>query len=424
MKKILRIVLISIGVILLLLILVPVLFRSRIETVVKKQINQTVYATVDWSRFSLSLFRGFPDLSVNLHQVSVVGKGDFEGDTLAGLERFELRVNLLSAIRKEIEVKSILLDQPLVNAIVLEDGSANWDIALDTAGETAQEDAAAPTATEEVAPVEGEEGTMSVSLKRFVIRNGRIHYNDAAMGMDASLEDFNLLLAGDFSMETTEMELEVDISRVNARYGGIRYLRDATFGLDVKAAANMVEETYSLLENEIRINALVLGTEGEVAMLKDGGMDLDLRFFTKETTFQTLLSMVPAIYLKDFETIETRGSLSLKGSVMGVMSDSLLPDATIALEVSDGYFAYPGLPKDVSDVQVRLLARYDGSEMDASTVDLERFHLMLGGNPFDVVLHVDHPVSDMHVSGVVRGIVDFATLRRCSPWRSCRWRAN
>ncbi len=87
--------------------------------------------TVDWSRFSLSLFRGFPDLSVNLHQVSVVGLEKFEGDTLAGLERFEFRVNPFSAIRKDIQVKSILLDRPLINGIVLEDGSANWDIAID-----------------------------------------------------------------------------------------------------------------------------------------------------------------------------------------------------------------------------------------------------------------------------------------------------
>ena len=82
--------------------------------------NEEVHATVDWSKFSLSFFRGFPDLSINLHQVSVVGVESFEGDTLAGLQRFELRVNPFSAFRKNIEVKSILVESPLINAIVLE----------------------------------------------------------------------------------------------------------------------------------------------------------------------------------------------------------------------------------------------------------------------------------------------------------------
>ena len=402
---------ITIGVIVLLLILVPVLFKSRIEATVKEKINENVYATVDWSRFGVSLFRGFPDLSVNLHQVSVVGLGDFEGDTLMGLDRFEFRVNPFSAIRREIQVKSILLDQPMINGIVLEDGSANWDIAKDTQGEEAVDDTPQGDATRK-----DDTGTsMGVSLKRFAIRSGRIFYNDAVMGVDASMEDFNLELAGDFSMEETQLELDVDVNLINARFGGIRYMRDGSFGLDLVAAANMVENRYSMLENEIRLNGLVLGTEGEVVMLDDGGMDMDLRFFTKQTSFQTLLSMVPAIYLQDFSSLETRGALALEGSVSGVMKDSLLPDATLTLQVSDGYFSYPDLPGDVSDVQIRLVADYDGREMDRTTVDLEKFHLLLGGNPFDVSLHVDHPVSDMHVIGAVKGLIDFASLQDVVP---------
>ena len=114
MKKVLRILLITIGVILLLLITIPILFKSKIEAIVKEKVNQEILATVDWSRFSVSLFRGFPDFSVNIHNVSVVGVDPFEGDTLAGIKRFEFRVNPFSAIRKDIQVKSILLDHPLM----------------------------------------------------------------------------------------------------------------------------------------------------------------------------------------------------------------------------------------------------------------------------------------------------------------------
>ncbi len=412
---------ITVGVILLLLILIPILFRSRIEAAVKKQINANATATVDWTRFSVSLFRGFPDLSVNLHQVSVVGMGEFEGDTLAGLKRFELRVNPFSAIRKEIQVKSVLLDQPVVNGIVLEDGTANWEITKKTVTDQVEElpegvEAEKSVREEEAVPEKeagAEEepgGALGVSLKRFAIRDGRIYYNDAVMDAEASLEGFSLELKGDFSMEETELELDVDVHRLNAKYGGIRYMRDGSFGLELTAAANLVENTYSMLDNKIRLNGLVLGIEGEVDMMDDGGMGMDLRFFTRETSFQTLLSMVPAIYLTDFESVRASGTLGLEGTINGVMKDSLLPDASITLEVKDGFFAYPDLPKDVSDVQIRLVATYDGTEMDRSVVDLERFHLLLGGNPFDVRLHVDHPVSDMHVAGAVKGLIDLASL--------------
>ena len=128
MKKFLRITAITIGTILLLLIILPVLFKSKIEALVKQEINKQVEATVDWNRFSLNFFRGFPDLSVNLHKLSVTGHEPFTGDTLMALHRFEFRVSPFTALRKNVVVKSILLDRPLINGIVLADGTANWDI--------------------------------------------------------------------------------------------------------------------------------------------------------------------------------------------------------------------------------------------------------------------------------------------------------
>jgi len=128
MKKVIRITAIILGILLLLLITLPFLFKPKIEALVKQEVNKQVEATVNWSKFSLTFFRGFPDLSVNLHELTVIGTPPFEGDTLMALDRFELRVNPLSALKKQVVVKSILLNRPIINGIVLTDGTANWDI--------------------------------------------------------------------------------------------------------------------------------------------------------------------------------------------------------------------------------------------------------------------------------------------------------
>jgi len=403
MKKVLKILVITLGVILLLLLVTPVLFKGKIEAVVKEKVNEQIHATVDWSKFGLSFFRGFPDLSISLHQVSVVGIESFAGDTLAGLQRFELRVNPFSAIRKNLVVKSILVDHPLINGIVLEDGTANWDITDET------------TTTEEEVTEDASESSMAVSLKRFAITDGRIYYTDQSSDMDASLEGLNLELRGDLSMEQTELKLSSGIERINVKMEGIRYLRDAVFSLDLQAAANLVVNSYVQKENLISLNGLALGAEGEVQLLDEGAMTMDLNFFSRETTFKTLLSLVPAVYLQDFESLETSGSLQLDGKVSGTMKDSIMPDVILNLQVKDGYFSYPDLPKDVSDVQVSLNVDYRGADMDATRVDLNQFHLLLGGNPFDLSMQVDHPVSDMHVAGRAEGSIDFSSLQDVVP---------
>jgi len=119
--------------------------------------------------------------------------------------------------------------------------------------------------------------------------------------------------------------------------------------------------------------------------------------------------------MSDFESLEASGSLALEGTVKGMMKDSIMPDATLNLSVSDGFFSYPDLPKDVSDVQIDLKVNYSGSNMDATTVSIDRFHLLLGGNPFDMSMQIATPFSDMHVAGLVKGMIDFSTLQDIVP---------
>ena len=402
MRKLLRIALITLGVILLMLLLTPVVFKSRIEATVKEKVNEQIHARVDWTGLSLSFFRGFPQLSISLHHLSVVGLEPFEGDTLAGLERFELRVNPFSALRRNLEVKSILLDHPLINAILLEDGTANWDIAP-ADEEEVEEDAS------------GTESSMRFSLKRVAIRQGRVYYSDQASAMDASLEELNLELKGDLSVEQSEVHLSVGVDRINLKMGGIRYLREAVFHLDLHAAADLVENRFTLEKNLISLNGLELGSEGDIFLQEGGGMVMDLNLFSRETSFKTLLSLVPAVYLQDFESVKTSGSLLLEASIKGTMNDSVLPDARLHLFVKDGYFSYPDLPGDVSDIQISLDVDYKGEDLDASLVRLDNLHFQLGGNPFDMSMQVDHPQSDMHVAGLVRGVIDFSTLKNVVP---------
>jgi hypothetical protein len=406
MKKVLRITAVVFGVFFLALVLGPMLFKSKIEAAVKEKINEQVNAEVDWTKFGLTFFRGFPNLSVNLHQLSVVGQDAYEGDTLAGIMRFELRVNPFSAIRKDIQVKSIMLDRPLINGIVLEDETPNWDIAM------GKEDAEG----EELEDVQDAGDTsMSVSLKRLAIREGRIYYADRSSGIEASLEGFDLQLRGDLSMEETQLRVSSGTKKVNVKMAGIPYLKDAILDLDLVAAANLLENRYVLEENLLSLNGLHLGAEGAVTLLENGAMDMDIHLFSRETSFKTLLSLVPAIYMQDFENLDARGTMQLDARIAGIMKDSVLPDASLNLLVEDGYFAYPELPKDVSDVQIAVNLEYRGEDMDGSLVEVEQFRFLLGGNPFELSMRVDHPVSDMHVSGMAEGTIDFATLKDVLP---------
>jgi uncharacterized protein involved in outer membrane biogenesis len=74
--------------------------------------------------------------------------------------------NLSSLLKKTgYEVKSIIIDRAVINAIVLKDGTANWDIMKDTS---------------ETVATEGESSSsgMKILLKKVAILNSSISYVD------------------------------------------------------------------------------------------------------------------------------------------------------------------------------------------------------------------------------------------------------
>ena len=114
-------------------IIIPIAFKDKIKNRIETEINGMLNAKVSFADYKLSLFKAFPDASFSLEDLSVTGTGAFEGDTLAAVKSIDIVFNLRSLFGdKGYEIKSVSVNQPLVNAIVLEDGTANWDIMKET----------------------------------------------------------------------------------------------------------------------------------------------------------------------------------------------------------------------------------------------------------------------------------------------------
>ncbi len=412
MKKVLKIsgkiLVLLIGLFVLAMIIVPVVFKGKLTDVARTELNKSVNAHVYFSDLKLSLIRSFPNLSIGLEDFSISGKEPFEGDTLVHFRAFRVAVNPFGLIgKKGIVISKVLLDRPVIHALVLKDGTANWDIA-----------AAEPTDTLVLAEDTTASGMpqIKVQLKEFRIRDASVTYKDRQGDMAASLDDLNFLLRGHWTGSAGSLFTETTIGAVNVVTGRIPYVKDATFRFMANLGADPGAGTYTFKDNELALNDLLLAFGGKVKMSGDT-IHTDITFKTRETSFKSLLSMVPAIYKHDFNDLKTTGKLALYGRIGGqyLAADSTYPSATLHLKVSDASFAYPGLPGSVNDVNIDVTAHADGTDPDLSTVDVNRFALKLGQNPFRAEFHLRHPVSDPAIKGMIKGKIDLATLTEAVP---------
>jgi hypothetical protein len=400
MKKILKITGIVILVFLVLIVSVPVLFKGKILKIAKDEINSTLNAKTDFD-LSLSLIRSFPNVSVGLKNFYIAGVNDFEGDTLFKAQSVEVVADLISAIKMEnIKIRKITVENPRVHAWVRPDGKVNWDIMKET---------------EDVAETDTTSSTMKVELKKFTINHAYVRYDDDSSKMSAALDDLNFIMNGDLSEDFTTLSFQSNAKFFNFVYEGIRYMKDVAVTLNMDVDADLKNSKYVLKDNALTLNDLLVRFEGNFAMPNDEDITMDIKYGLDKADFKSLLSLVPAIYMADYKGLQASGNVKMDGSVKGTYNEKSMPNVVLNMLVQNGKFKYPDLPKSADNIAVDMNLFFDGVQYDNTTVDINKFHVELGGNPVDMSLNIKTPMSDMYLNGNVKMDLDLATINDVIP---------
>lgn len=402
MKKILKVTGITLVCIIFLLISLPFLFKDKLIKRAKDEANNNLNTKVDFGNFDLSIISSFPDFRFSIDNVSVVGVGEFEKDTLAYIKNLRTNVNMMSLIKgDQIKIKDIIINEPHINAMVMHSGKANWDItkpSIDT--------------TKHVADIS--KTKFKLSLKNFEIKKAQITYNDMKGNMSAAIHDFDFKLAGDFTQDNFVMNILAEIQKMDFSMGGIAYAKNMHIKLKTDLDADMPNMKFTFKENEININELALGIEGFVAT-PETNINMDLKFLAKQTEFKNILSLIPAVYSKDFATVQTAGKLALNGFAKGTYNASSFPAFGLHLEIANAMFKYPSLPKSVNNINVITDIQNPNGKPDATIIDVNKFHIEMAGNQVDMMMHIKTPVSDPNLHSEIKGVIDLTSVKDMVP---------
>ena len=226
-------------------------------------------------------------------------------------------------------VRAIELDHPRLSLVKLKDGSANWDI-------TKKDTTAA-------APADTAGRAMAVSLRRFEIDSGVVAVDNQAGNLKASVVGFDQSLAGDFGADQLTIETRAHADEVSLEFAGIPYLKKVRLDLSTDVAADLAKKRFTLKQSGVRLNELTLAFSGSVASVGDR-LALDVAFGAPKTEFKHILSLVPAVYTRDFASVQTSGSLAVSGKVKGEYAENAFPSLALNAKVENGTFRYPDLP--------------------------------------------------------------------------------
>ncbi len=395
-KKIMKILLITLVVLIVAAFAIPFLFKDRIVLKIQTEINKNINAKVAFKDVNVSLLRHFPRLSAGLQQLRVTGINGFERDTLIAADNVDVSLDLISVIIGDnMKIYSVTLESPRIHAIVNKEGHANWDIVKADSSATDTADTSKP---------------FSVELKQYTISNGYISYIDRQSNMNAEIIGLNHEGSGDFTSDIFILKTATRSPEVNFSYNNIPYLAHANVVIDADVQINNKISTYLFETDQINVNNLKLATKGLLQSLPDSSYKMDISFNAPSNDFKSILSLIPAIYQNDFNKVKTSGNVVFNGFVKGIYNSRSIPAYSLNLDIKNGFFQYPDLPKPVKNINLSLKIDNPDGVTDHTVVNMPQAHLEMDNEPFDLRLLVKNPKSDLFIDGAAKGKINLSDI--------------
>jgi len=255
MKKIFKIIGIILLIFVAILIAIPFVLESKIDTIVQNYADENLNANLSFDDISLSLISSFPKAEINVDNLKITNKLPFKGETLA-------------------TAKSLSFEMPKEN----EDSN---NVPADT------------TAT-----------AFSFDIENYELNNSAFTYIDEATNTQLYATEINHNGKGIFSGDQSELDTKTE-ARISMSIDSTEYLSNNIIKLDALIDLDLEQEKYTFKKNKGFINALPLEFEGYVQMV-EAGQDIDISFKNPESSFKDFLAVIPKAYAKNIEGICVR----------------------------------------------------------------------------------------------------------------------
>lgn len=401
--KILKIFLAGLGALILLLVsaavIIPILFKDDIKTAIDIEISKNINADVvfEADNFDLTLFRNFPNITIEIKELGVFNHDPFEGTALFVADEIDIELNLKDVLfGDQLRLKGLSLINPQINIRVLKDGRANYDITYPSSD------------TVQVEPTK-----FSFGIDHWQISGGDLVYDDQSIPFSMTLKGLNHTGSGNFNETAFDLKTHTVMDTLTVAYDGVEYLINKKGAIDAVIGISEDYSMYTFKENDARINDFAMSFDGWFKM-NENDYGMDISFKSPENTFKSLLSLVPGMYTKDFDKIETKGDLSFDGFVKGTYSDTQVPAFHVVLNVNDAMFKYPDLPTAISNINMDLLVDNKTGVIENTLIDMKKLHLDFGSNPVDARLLIEN-LKDYKVDGNVKATLNLAELNKMFP---------
>lgn len=389
LRQIGRVFLWSTGIFVLLtgiLVALAAYYEDDIAAAVLEEVNKNLVAPIEVSHIDITLFRSFPNASVDFRGVKVP---DANGETLLRAEKMAFRFNAMSLLGTDYKIKSIVIDDGYLNIQRERNGNFNYDIAK----ANAQSDTSGSTS-----------GNVhfEIDLKKATLQNMVLRYNDKMLQQSADLDLEYLDLSGNFSAQQTTLTTSSELTCRYIKIKDDKYLPNTTIAWNFDIDADLENQTYTLNDAQLNLQANTFRANGRVQQTENH-TNINLGLKGENCTILSVIAMLPERQKSLIRDFNSRGRFYFNIDVNGRLGKNQTPAINAEFGLKDGQITSPRLGESLQ--KVNFAATFNSNQnQDSAVFNMAGFVAELDNRQIDIDLRVediDNPLIDFRLNGDV-----------------------
>ncbi len=401
MKSVKKIVKFLIGgtvVLVLLLFLLPFLFRGQIENKLKDEVNDTLNASFDYESSSISLLKDFPSVSLSLSNATLTGIDTFQDVELVAVDQVDISFDLIDVIRnsRNPQITSLHFDKPVVNLKVNKSGDANYLITKKDNGDTS---------------------AFKLEIKDYSIDQGILYYGNQKNNVDINLVGIYHEGRGDFTAQRFDLFTKSTIDTIDITSGKISMMTDGNAKIQATVGVDLDYNVFTLKENTWRLNDLDFEGDSSLTLIDEGGFEVDAVVKSKDATTSAFMSILPNIQKDKIRNLESRGVADIDLTIKGLYDSvkNRVPRISLNGDLNNGYLKdrKSGVAMDGIRIDMALASIDDNGHR--YKIDIPTFRFSIDGQPFSGQITTKGSGNDQYVSAGVDGKIDLEKITRILP---------
>ena len=369
----------------------PFFYADQIKERIILEVNKELNAEVSLKDVKLSLLKSFPDLNIEVVDLTILGKETFAQDTLFQSSKIKTSVDLKTWWNSNVyQLNRLDLDKPILHLIV-RDSFYNWDItkpSSDTSGIS-----------------------ISSSFDEITINDGAFIYSDSLGKTQVYIDKIHSSSKGSYADDVFDLDHRIEANSVLVSYDNIPYLNKVDIQGQATTHVDLLEEKYSFKDNSFTLNKLPVEGSGFIQFIDNDDMLFDLEFASEQSTLAHFLSLIPAIYKEDLNGTAINGKADISGTYKGILSEKSYPGYSITSKINQGYLKYEEMPEALDNLQMDLKVDNPDGVFDHTTLALNSMSFNLGNEPFKAELQLKTPESNPFLDGVLDGKIDLGKIK-------------